>query len=199
MIYKQNLYYVDKWREIMNTVEPIKNLGVISEILSYFEGENKRDYMLMFLGFNTGLRISDLLKLKSYEVREKEFIYIREQKTKKERKIPILPHVKQEIERYLLEIQNQKYLFKGKYSDEHISRFRAYQILKFVQRKWSLQSLGTHTLRKTFGYHFYKSTKDIATLMVILNHDRESMTLKYIGMSQDRVNSAMRKWGGIKK
>jgi len=183
----------------MNTVEPIKDLDVVSEILSYFEKENKRDYMLIFLGFNTGLRISDLLKLKTYEVRDKEFIYIREQKTKKERKIPILPHVKQEIDRYLLEIQNQKYLFKGKYSDLPITRFRAYQILKLVQRKWQLQSLGTHTLRKTFGYHFYKSTNDIATLMVILNHDRESMTLKYIGMSQDKVNTAMRKWGGIKK
>jgi integrase len=183
----------------MNTVEPIKDLDKIKNILEDLEKENMRDYMIIYLGVNTGLRISDLLRLKSYDVRDKEFIYLREKKTKKERYIPLLPHVMEEIERYLVLIKNQTYLFQRNKGNNPISRFRAYQILKKIQRKYKLNNLGTHTLRKTFGYHFYKSTNDIATLMIILNHSIEKTTLKYIGMSQDKINSATKKWGGIKK
>ena len=32
------------------------------------------------------------------------------------------------------------------------------------------RDIGTHTMRKTFGYTYYQSTKDVATLMEIFNH-----------------------------
>ena len=48
--------------------------------------------------------------------------------------------------------------------------------------------IGTHTLRKTFGYHFYKEKKDIALLQSILNHSSPSVTLRYIGINQDIID-----------
>jgi len=47
------------------------------------------------------------------------------------------------------------------------------------------ENVGTHTLRKTFGYHFYKQTKDVAMLQNILNHSVQNITLRYIGITQD--------------
>jgi len=183
----------------MNTVEPIKDLSIFDDIFDYLEQVNYRDYMLVFLGINVGLRISDLRKLTIYDVMDKKYIYLRETKTSKERRIEILPHVKIEINKYLLKIKGQKYLFEARYTGKPISRHRAYQILKRVELKFNLQNLGTHTLRKTFGYHFYSSTTDIATLMLIFNHSKETTTLKYIGMSQDKIDTAINKWGGIKR
>jgi integrase len=155
--------------------------------------------MLVYLGVNTGLRGSDLLKLRVDQVRGRSSIYLRETKTNKERTIPILKHVKLEIENYLQHIKGQKYLFQPRYANKPLSRFRAYKILKKVEEKFNLCSLGTHTLRKTFGYHFYKNNNDIATLMLIFNHSTEAMTLKYIGVSQETINKTWGKWGGIKK
>ena len=51
--------------------------------------------------------------------------------------------------------------------------------------------VGTHTMRKTFAYHFYKKTKDIATLQLILGHDSPKQTLEYIGITQDMMDYAM--------
>ena len=70
----------------------------------------------------------------------------------------------------------------------------AYKILKAAGDRFGLESIGTHTLRKTFGYHFYKQTGDIVTLQQIFNHTHPSVTLKYIGINQESINKAMKKF-----
>jgi integrase len=57
----------------------------------------------------------------------------------------------------------------------------AYKILRKVAERFHLEEVGTHTLRKTFGYHFYQQTKDVAMLQEIFNHSSPAITLKYIG------------------
>ncbi len=57
--------------------------------------------------------------------------------------------------------------------------------------KIGLKEIGTHTLRKTFGYHFYKETKDVALLQNIFNHSAPSVTLRYIGINQDIIDKAI--------
>jgi len=182
----------------MKTVQPIKDKKLINDICEYLKNKSSRDYMLFYIGINSGLRISDLINLKTYQVRNKDFINITEKKTGKEKLFPIFPHVKAELEKYLLEIKNNLYLFQTKYGIKNICRHRAYQILKDVQREFKLDLIGTHTLRKTFGYHYYLDVKELATLMLIFNHSSETTTLRYIGMSQERINNSLMKWGGIK-
>ena len=53
-----------------------------------------------------------------------------------------------------------------------------------------LDEIGTHTLRKTFGYHFYNQTRDIALLQELFNHSSPSITLRYIGINQDKIDQA---------
>ena len=50
--------------------------------------------------------------------------------------------------------------------------------------------MGTHTLRKTFGYHYYKKFKDIAMLQKIFNHSNPALTLNYIGIEQDKIDES---------
>lgn len=56
-------------------------------------------------------------------------------------------------------------------------------VYKMFQKSVDLldhQEIGTHTLRKTFGYHCYQKTHDIATLMGIFDHSSEKITKRYI-------------------
>ena len=66
----------------MNTVEPIRDVGDIEKMKSYLLASNYRDYLLFVLGINTGLRISDLLKLKVSDIRGKFHIVVTEKKTR---------------------------------------------------------------------------------------------------------------------
>ena len=49
-------------------------------------------------------------------------------------------------------------------------------------------ALGTHSMLKTRGYHLYQNTKDIASVMKMLRHSSEGVTLRYIGITQDDVD-----------
>ena len=52
------------------------------------------------------------------------------------------------------------------------------------------EKVGTHTMRKTFGYHHYKKFKDIAILQKIFNHSSPQVTLRYIGIEQDQIDES---------
>ncbi|KQU24513.1 hypothetical protein ASG65_17990 [Bacillus sp. Leaf13] len=63
---------------------------------------------------------------------------------------------------------------------EHAITSQAYrQINKLTD---GVEHVGNHTLRKTFGYWFYKATKDIAILQKILHQSHSSVALRYIGI-----------------
>ena len=51
-------------------------------------------------------------------------------------------------------------------------------------------NVGTHTMRKTFGYHHYQKFKDVAILQKIFNHSSPQVTLRYIGIEQDQIDES---------
>ena len=62
---------------------------------------------------------------------------------------------------------------------------QAYRVLNEVAEQIGIDEVGTHTMRKTFGYHHYKQNKDVAILQDIFNHSAPSITLRYIGITDD--------------
>lgn len=52
--------------------------------------------------------------------------------------------------------------------------------------------IGTHTMRKTFGYWHYKQFKDVAELQMILNHSHPRITLDYIGITEEQIEQNMK-------
>ncbi len=55
----------------MNTVEPIRDMDLVMDLAEYLKSNNERDYVLFMFGIYTGLRISDILKFRIRDVREK--------------------------------------------------------------------------------------------------------------------------------
>lgn len=176
----------------MNFVEPIRDADVFHDIQATIKKENPRNYVLIMTGTYTGLRISDILKLKVKDVKDKKYIDIREKKTGKRNLIEINPELKKVYKDYCLEMNEEDYLFRKSNINKAISRTMAWKIMKDIGNRFGIENLGTHTLRKTFGFHYYKKTGDIATLMQMYNHSKESITLKYIGITQDKMNQARR-------
>ena len=69
----------------------------------------------------------------------------------------------------------------------------AYVILNQIAYEFDLDRIGTHSLRKTYGYHFYKQHNDVVALQQMLNHTDQKETLRYIGVTQDTLNDYQRK------
>ena len=55
-------------------------------------------------------------------------------------------------------------------------------------------SVGTHSLRKTFSYHHYQQFHDIVILQSLLNHSSQVQCLRYIGITQDNVEKTLQQF-----
>ena len=87
-------------------------------------------------------------------------------------------------------IRDDYYIFKSREgSNKPISRQQALNILKNAAAAVGItENVGTHTLRKTWGYHARKKGFSPALIMETLNHSNLSATKRYLGISQDEIN-----------
>jgi integrase len=178
----------------MNLVQPIRDKELIIDIKKYLKEQNERNYILFLLGINTGLRISDILSLRVRDVQGWN-IFLREKKTKKIREIKMPAELKKAIRDYIKDKPNNEYLIKSRMGkNKPITRGMAYVILNQIADEFGLERIGTHSLRKTYGYHFYKQFKDVASLQQMLNHTDPKETLRYIGITQDSINDLQKKF-----
>jgi len=174
----------------MNIVEPIKNKEDLKKIEEILNQKNKRDLLLFIMGTNTGLRVSDILALNVEDVKDKDFVNLVEKKTGKQKKFPLNEKIKTAIKIYTKNKNPKDPLFKTTHQ-KRMERTNAYRIINATCKKIGIEeNIGTHTLRKTFGYHHYRKFRDIALLQKIFNHYSPNVTLRYIGIEQDEINNS---------
>ena len=177
-----------------NLVEPIKDKEQVKAVEEYLKSYSNRNQLIFIFGINTGLRVSDILALDIADVKNRTYVEIREKKTGKYKRFPLNDKLKRLIKEYLKE-REQKYsigegeaLFIGK-KHCRLNRSQVYRFLNEACEKLGISiNVGTHTMRKTFGYHHYKQFNDIALLQKILNHSSPSITLRYIGIDQETID-----------
>lgn len=179
----------------MNYVEPIRDSTTVQDIADYLNEISPKYYAMYMIGIYSGLRISDILKLKVRDVRGKDKIRVREKKTGKEKFFPVNKELAAALDTYCEGKKDYDYLVpSARAVNKAVSREYAYRVIHEAGEHFGLDNLGTHTMRKTFGYHFYLQTKDIVLLMRIFNHNDQSKTLRYIGIEQTTIDQAMRKF-----
>ncbi len=179
----------------MNSVEPIRDKTTVQDMADYFRERDPKYYIMYMIGIYSGLRISDILRLKVGDVKGKTNIKLREKKTRKEKLFPVNEELAKAIAVYCQDKEDYEYLVpSSKVQNKAVSREYAYRVIHNAGLHFGLDNLGTHTLRKTFGYHFYMQTKDIVLLMKIFNHYNQNETLRYIGIEQNTINDAMKKF-----
>ena len=194
--------------------EPIKNIEDIIRISDYFISKGKyRDNMLWIVGINFGLRASDLLRLKVYDLIDenysfRESISILEKKTantrkvKKNRMVTINKAVMDAVLLYLEHVpcKLDDYLFRsesnnGSNKNVPMARKSVERVLKEAKKELGLpQRIATHTMRKTFGYHQMvmggNDQRRLLLLQKMFGHSSAMQTLSYIGITQDEITEA---------
>jgi len=194
-----------KGNKKMKKVQPIRDIKKIRAIKGNLKKRNPRDFLLFTLGINTGLRISDILKLKVEDVQDqagniREYLDLNEKKTKKQRLIYINDEVKSALEYFFKKTgiyDLDRYLFVSEKSKENkpITRIRAWQLLQSWCREVGIEGrIGTHTLRKTTGYQMRMAGVAIELIQEVLGHQSISMTKKYLGITDDEITKVLKKF-----
>jgi integrase len=164
----------------MNFVEPIRDRKKIAQIKNLLRGQRRfRDLLLFVVGINTALRISDLMQLQiSHFLDEQERIkrrfWIKERKRGKRHEVVINTSIREALDEYLaafpdiVENRNNFVFFSSNTNDYSlpIKRGQAWKFITSICHEAGLScNYGTHSLRKTWGYHARMSGVDLALIM----------------------------------
>ena len=192
----------------MKVVQPIRDLELLDKCYEIARTHDKHKKtaevsweLILLIGFNTSLRVSDFLRFRVSDLRGKDYAMIEAKKTGKEARILINPQARREINRLLSGRKADEYIFQSRVKDfstrknKPITRQRCYQIINDIAKMAGIQDrIGCHTLRKTFGYHYYKMTGDVVSLQRILCHSFQRETLVYIGVIQENIDESLMKF-----
>ena len=188
----------------MNFVEPIRDRKKIAQIKNLLRGQKRfRDLLLFVVGINTALRISDLLQLQvNHFLDEQEQIkhrfWIKERKRGKRHEVVINASIREALDEYLAAYpdigkdRNSFVFFSSKMNNysHSIKRGQAWKFITSICREAGLSgNFGTHSLRKTWGYHARMSGVDLALIMHKLNHESIAYTKRYLGITDDELQA----------
>lgn len=175
-------------------VEPIREKREIFAIENYLMRKNFRNRLIFIFGINSGLRISDILKLDVKDIRGKSHIELFEKKTKKYKKFPINQKLRRLLDEHIRGRGDNEPLFLSQ-KGYRLERSQTYRMLNEACKAVGVEAnIGNHSMRKTFGFHHYKQFKDVAMLQTIFNHSTPAVTLRYIGISQDEIDNSYRQF-----
>ena len=188
----------------MNFVEPIRDRKKIAQIKNLLRGQCQyRDLLLFVVGINAALRASDLLQLQTGHFmddhqRIKGRFWIKEKKRGKRHEVVINNSIKEALEEYLKSypgiVNNPEnfVFFNTKTYDfsQPIKRGQAWKFITSICHQVGLSgNYGTHTLRKTWGYHARKQGVDLALIMHKLNHESIAYTKRYLGITDAELQA----------
>jgi len=175
------------------TTEPIRNKEQLRELAGYWlKRGNIRNYTLIVLGVCTALRIGDLLRITWDDVYDEDSgiffsrITLTEKKTGKQKTLALNKQAASAL-KMLYKHRKSAYIFSSNRKEgKAISRVHAWRIIKKAAKAIKAAGcIACHSLRKTFGYHAWKSGVLPVMLMDIFNHSSFEITRRYLGINQD--------------
>ena len=190
-----------------HTTMPIKDMKDVNRWLAIAKDHDAKRkkggvswYLLLLLGFNTGLRVGDLCRLRVKDVRDRERVRVIAEKTDKMTDIKLQVPVQKAISAALRGKGGDSYALTSRQRgrkdgrEKPISRQRCYSIIKEIARRAGFEEhVGCHTMRKTFAWNFYQTSGDLAKLQKVLNHSSQEATIHYLGLDQQAVDETIEK------
>ncbi len=171
----------------LETDEVRRLLSVIFESKYFF-----RDIVMLELMYASGLRVSELIKLKLSDINfEAGFIRIKG-KADKERVVPVAQRTIERIRNYLTLLRPR--LLKERTSDyvflnnrgKPMTRQRFWQNLKAMGKLAGI-NVTPHMIRHSFATHLLEGGADLRSLQKMLGHSDISTTQIYTKVSMDRL------------
>ena len=178
-------------------VNPIRKKEHIQAIKALLKNQ-PRNLALFTFGINTALRASDILQIKVDQVeglKIGESFVIREKKTKKVRRVFLNKATHQAIKKYLKvrpKTGPNAPLFLSRIGKE---KAITVSYLNNLVKLWGKEvgvrdNLGSHSLRKSFGYHQRLAGTSLPILLVAFNHSNQQQTLSYLGIEEEELTEA---------
>lgn len=155
--------------------------------------ENIKHKTMLMLAYSTGLRVSEVVALRTYDIDSKRMqIFIKEAKGKKDRVVMLSPVLLVALREYARQFRPDKkgYLFVGNKKGHYYSERSLQQVVQAAKKKAGVIKPGcTHALRHSFATHLLEKGTDISMIQKLLGHNNIKTTLRYLHVTnKDLLN-----------
>lgn len=178
--------------------KPLKTkqeIELVRELIKTKTKDPLRNLLIFNIGINNGIRTNDILNLKVADVLDKDETEIKESKTGKSRKLRLdVANIKDDLKELCKHKQPDDYVFTSyKNPKQPIQTVTVYRLFKRLASEHpTLHGLTAHSMRRTFGYQYYRQTKNVVALMKLFNHASQAVTLRYIGIEQEELDESLK-------
>ncbi len=193
----ENIHAPKKWERVPKAL----SLEEVREMLDRVpDGKmSLRDAAMLEILYSSGLRVSELISIKSGDIHfEAGFVKVLG-KGSKERVVPVNPRAIEKVKRYLseerpgiLKTRQSPYLFVTR-RGRPMSRQRFWQTMKAAGRRLGID-LSPHTFRHSFATHLLEGGADLRSVQKMLGHSDISTTQIYTKVTTDRIKKIFKKY-----
>lgn len=149
--------------------------------------KNRKHKVMLMLAYSAGLRVSEVVSLKTYEIDSKRMtILIRQAKGKKDRMVSLSPVLLVMLREYALQYKPDKkgYLFEGSVKGTAYSTRSLQEVIQTAKNKARIIKPGSiHALRHSFATHLLDKGTDVTMIQKLLGHNDIKTTLRYLHTS----------------
>jgi integrase/recombinase XerD len=187
------------WNDKQLFIAPRKRSWQLPEVLGQKEVERlllaaakQRDRCLLMTAYATGLRVSELVRLKVGAIdSERMMVRVEQGKGRKDRYTILSPRLLTELRSYWKEHRSPIYLFPNRKGGP-ISIDYAQRIYNLAKQTAGLQKgKGIHTLRHCFATHLLEAGVDLRTIQTLLGHNSMASTERYLQIRQHRITTTV--------
>ena len=174
------------WIDIKYSKTPKKLPVVLSkeEIKKLFSAiDNKKHRLMIELLYSAGLRVSELINLKVYDLEiDKGYGFVRSGKGNKDRLFILSEKLRDKIKELIEEdlLDKGSYLFSSNRNLKYNIR-TIQQIIKKARKKAKIdKKISPHTLRHSFATHLVENGYDLTQVQALLGHKSPETTMIYL-------------------
>ena len=132
--------------------------------------ENPKHKLMLSLCYGMGLRVSEIVKLKTSDIDSKrKQVLIEAAKGKKDRYVNLPQFVLTDLRNYYKNYKPKKYLFEGQYGGQYSIRSVQVVFKKAMQKAKINKTVGIHGLQHSYASHLLEYGADISYIQKIQN------------------------------
>lgn len=149
--------------------------------------QNKKHKVMLMLAYSGGLRVSEVVSLKTYDIDSKRMtIFIRQAKGKKDRIVTLSPVLLVLLRAYAAAYKPNKkgYLFEGSEKGTPYSIRSLQEVIQAAKKKAGIMKPGSiHSLRHSFATHLIEKGTDVTMIQKLMGHNDIKTTMRYLHTS----------------
>ena len=190
-----NIHMPKKWERLPKALSISEVMDLLQS--NFSEKTISRDSAMLELLYSSGLRVSELVKIKLGDIHfDAGFVRIMG-KGAKERVVPVNTRALEKVKRYMeeerpktLKKRQSPYLFVTRMG-KPMSRQRFWQTLKAIGKQAGLE-ISPHTIRHCFATHLLEGGADLRSVQKMLGHSDISTTQIYTKVTTDRIKKVFK-------